>query len=212
MIGRARGFSTSLESADHARQTGSFSMTDKADRQEAGKRLAAEAAVAQVRDSMIVGLGTGSTAAYVIALPGRSVAGGLSIRGIPTSRSSERLAREAGIEVTEFGDPPRVDLTIDGIRPVTAKLTTMKMHPELRRSDGNRPFVTDTGNDLLDPSPAVRPVLAQPCLKLEQRFPPERQSLASWRAVRRGTDIADATGVSRRNAAIPQGFPTKFSV
>jgi ribose 5-phosphate isomerase A len=79
------------------------------------KQRAAIAAVAEVRDGMIVGLGSGSTAAYAITELGRRVKeDGLSITGIPTSRNSEKLAREVGIPLTDLDHHPHVDITIDG--------------------------------------------------------------------------------------------------
>jgi len=75
------------------------------------KRLAAEAAVSEVRDDMLVGLGTGSTAAHAI----RAIAAaGLRIEAVATSAASATLARSLGIAVRDFADVARVDLTIDG--------------------------------------------------------------------------------------------------
>jgi ribose 5-phosphate isomerase A len=81
---------------------------------DAGKRKAAMAAVAMVEDGMVVGLGTGSTAAFAIEGLIGLVRGGLRILGIPTSERSARQARAGGIELTDFAHHPKVDLTIDG--------------------------------------------------------------------------------------------------
>jgi ribose 5-phosphate isomerase A len=78
------------------------------------KRQAAEQAAAEVRNGMVVGLGTGSTAAFAIAALGAAVAGGLRIRAIPTSLAAAALARRHGIPLTDFAADPRIDLTIDG--------------------------------------------------------------------------------------------------
>ncbi len=78
------------------------------------KRQAAEAAVEQVRDGMVLGLGTGSTASLMIEALGRRVQAGLKVVGIPTSERSGAQARGLGIEVADFGVHPRIDLTIDG--------------------------------------------------------------------------------------------------
>jgi ribose 5-phosphate isomerase A len=78
------------------------------------KREAAMAAVAMVRDGMVVGLGTGSTAAFAIDGLIARVRDGLRIVGIPTSERSAKQAREGGIELTDFARHPKVDLTIDG--------------------------------------------------------------------------------------------------
>src|SRR6516162_6807295 len=78
------------------------------------KRLAAEAAAQLVEDGMIVGLGTGSTVAYLLsALAVR----GLNLRCVATSPATEHIARELGITVEPFRGPgalARLDITIDG--------------------------------------------------------------------------------------------------
>jgi ribose 5-phosphate isomerase A len=81
---------------------------------DARKREAAMAAVAMVEDGMVVGLGTGSTAAFAIDGLIAHVRDGLRIVGIPTSERSAKQAREGGLELTDFATHPTVDLTIDG--------------------------------------------------------------------------------------------------
>jgi ribose 5-phosphate isomerase A len=81
---------------------------------DARKREAAMTAVAMVEDGMIVGLGTGSTAAFAIDGLIERVRGGLRIVGIPTSERSAKQARDGGITLTDFAHHPRLDLTIDG--------------------------------------------------------------------------------------------------
>jgi ribose 5-phosphate isomerase A len=78
------------------------------------KRVAAEAAVALVQDGMVVGLGTGSTAAFAIDALAERVRQGLRILGIPTSEHSAAQARDGGITLTTFAEHRRIDLTIDG--------------------------------------------------------------------------------------------------
>jgi ribose 5-phosphate isomerase A len=79
------------------------------------KKAAAEAAAALVQDGMILGLGTGSTAAFFIeALGQRLAADGLRVSGIPTSRRTEELARQAKIPLTSFAEHASIDLTVDG--------------------------------------------------------------------------------------------------
>jgi ribose 5-phosphate isomerase A len=84
------------------------------DPREAEKQAAGEAAAGLVQDGMAVGLGTGSTATWMIAALGRRVQTGLSIVGIPTSERSAAQARSLGIPLITFADRPRLDLTIDG--------------------------------------------------------------------------------------------------
>ncbi len=80
---------------------------------EAAKRRAGEEAADQVEDGDVVGLGTGSTAAFAIRALGRSVDDGLDIQGIPTSYQSRKLAREVGIPLTSL-DEATPDVAIDG--------------------------------------------------------------------------------------------------
>jgi ribose 5-phosphate isomerase A len=79
------------------------------------KRMAAERAVAEVEDKMVLGLGSGSTAALMVeALAKRVSAEGLSIVGIPTSEGTAALAKRLGLPLTDFERNRRIDLTIDG--------------------------------------------------------------------------------------------------
>jgi ribose 5-phosphate isomerase A len=78
------------------------------------KRAAAEAAVELVRDGMVVGLGTGSTAAFAVEALARRHRQGLHFLGIPTSERTAAQARAAGIPLTSFAEHRQIDLTIDG--------------------------------------------------------------------------------------------------
>lgn len=79
------------------------------------KRAAAEAAAKRVEDGMVLGLGTGSTAALFVETLARRIAGeGLRISGIPTSEQTANLARQLGVPLTNFADHPQIDLTVDG--------------------------------------------------------------------------------------------------
>jgi ribose 5-phosphate isomerase A len=75
------------------------------------KRLAAEAAALLVEDGMTVGLGTGSTVAYLLpALAER----GLTIRCVATSVATEVQARALGLSVEPFEGIARLDIAVDG--------------------------------------------------------------------------------------------------
>jgi ribose 5-phosphate isomerase A len=78
------------------------------------KRAAALRAIEEVEDGMVVGLGTGSTAAFVVAGLGARVAEGLRVVGIPTSERTAAYARRLGIPIATFAEHQRLDLTIDG--------------------------------------------------------------------------------------------------
>jgi ribose 5-phosphate isomerase A len=80
------------------------------------KREAGERAALLVQSGMVVGLGTGSTAAHAVEAIGRRIATGSlkDIVGIPTSDRTRELAERLGIPLTTLNDRPQVDLTIDG--------------------------------------------------------------------------------------------------
>ena len=79
------------------------------------KRQAAETAITMVENGMVIGLGTGSTAAFAIeALIRRVREESLDIAAIPTSEHSGDMARSGGIRLINFGAHHRLDLTIDG--------------------------------------------------------------------------------------------------
>ena len=91
------------------------------------KRNAALAAVKHVKDGFVVGLGSGSTAAYAIeALGERIKKENLRIMGIPTSYQAFLLAVECGIPITTLDEHPEVDVTIDGADQVTPQLYLIK--------------------------------------------------------------------------------------
>ena len=82
--------------------------------QAALKQQAADAAVAEVRDGMVLGLGTGSTATLAVSALGKRVKAGLRVVGIPTSERTAEQARGLGIPLASFADHTHIDLTIDG--------------------------------------------------------------------------------------------------
>jgi ribose 5-phosphate isomerase A len=90
------------------------------------KRAAALAAVEEVRPGMLVGLGTGSTAAFAIERLGELVRGGLDIRAVATSLRTEQAARDAGIPLVDFAGIDSVDLTIDGADEIDGRLFAIK--------------------------------------------------------------------------------------
>jgi ribose 5-phosphate isomerase A len=94
---------------------------------DAAKRRVGIAAAALVRSGMVVGLGTGSTAAFAIAELGRRVREeGLALTGVPTSWSAAELARRAGLELRTLNDVARIDLAFDGADEVGPDLSLIK--------------------------------------------------------------------------------------
>jgi len=87
------------------------------------KRISGEAAAQLVEAGMVVGLGTGSTAAWFVkALAARK----LDIRGVPTSEATANLARDLGIALTALDDVKSIDLTVDGADEVGPGLSLIK--------------------------------------------------------------------------------------
>ena len=78
------------------------------------KTAAAKSAAALVTDGMIVGLGSGSTAALAVDAIGKRVREGLRITGIPTSENTAAQARALGIPLSDLTDHGQIDMTIDG--------------------------------------------------------------------------------------------------
>jgi ribose 5-phosphate isomerase A len=101
--------------------TGELSPIDKA------KFVAAKRAAQYVEDGMRVGLGTGSTAAWLVRCLGEMVRDdGLKIKGVPTSTRTAELARGVGIEVISLDEATWLDLTIDGADEFDGDLNLIK--------------------------------------------------------------------------------------
>ena len=90
------------------------------------KEAAARASLQFVKDGQVVGLGTGSTAAYFIKLLGEQVKQGLRIRGIPTSDRSRELALSLGIPLITLDDCQEIAVTVDGADEVDPQLRLIK--------------------------------------------------------------------------------------
>ncbi len=222
------------------------------------KRAAAEAAVELVEDGMVVGLGTGSTAAFALDALGRRHQQGLHFLGIPTSEATAARARAAGIPLTSFAEHRQIDLTIDGADEVErgtlnlikgrggallhekivaaasrrlaiivdgtklvdrlgtrapvpvevvafgldatrVSLEVLGASVRLRRSPAGEPFVTDSGNQILDCS--FGPI-ADPA-RLEERIKRLVGVIESGLFICRADPVfvADAAGVHRLDSA-----------
>jgi len=90
------------------------------------KEAAARASLQFVKDGQVVGLGTGSTAAYFIKLLAERVKDGLRIRGIPTSDRSRALAESLGIPLTTLDECQEIAVTVDGADEVDPQLRLIK--------------------------------------------------------------------------------------
>ena len=90
------------------------------------KKLAAEKAVENIEDGMIIGLGSGSTVEYTLKKLGQLVRDGLKIKGIPSSLHTQRIAKDEKIPITSFEENPEIDLTIDGADEVDSNMNLIK--------------------------------------------------------------------------------------
>jgi len=102
-------------------------LNPKSDFVEKAKKAAALEAVKHVKDGFVVGLGSGSTAAYAIEEIGNEmVRKKLHVLGVPTSYQAFMLAVKHGIPMTTLDEHPVLDVTIDGADQVDADLNLIK--------------------------------------------------------------------------------------
>ena len=90
------------------------------------KRNAAEEAVKYVKNGMIVGLGTGSTAKIAVDLIGAKLNEDFQIVGMPTSINTKLQAEELGIKLIEIDETDTIDLAIDGADEVSPDMSLIK--------------------------------------------------------------------------------------
>jgi len=95
-------------------------------REQAKKRAALEA-VKHVKDGFILGLGSGSTAAYAIEEVGKRIKQeGLRVLGVPTSHQASTLAIRNRIAITTLDEHPQIDLAIDGADQIDKRFNLIK--------------------------------------------------------------------------------------
>tara|TARA_B100000700_G_scaffold105481_1_gene119207 strand:+ start:755 stop:1483 length:729 start_codon:yes stop_codon:yes gene_type:complete len=92
------------------------------------KHAVAQAAVKQIKNGMVLGLGSGSTAALMIEALGQKIKSGeiKDVVGVPTSFQGEVLASELGIQLTSLNSVREIDLAIDGADEVDPNFQLIK--------------------------------------------------------------------------------------
>jgi ribose 5-phosphate isomerase A len=90
------------------------------------KKAAALKAVEFVRDGMVVGLGTGSTAKHMVMALCDKVRAGMKLRGVPTSQETATLAKQAGIALIDADNRWEIDVAIDGADQVDPGFNLIK--------------------------------------------------------------------------------------
>ena len=121
------------------------------------KQAAAIAAVELVHDGMVVGLGTGSTAAFALEALAHRQRQGLRFVGVPTSAQTAARAAQLGIPLTSFAVHQHIDITIDGADEVErATLNLIKgrggalLHEKIVASASRRLVIIADGSKLVD--------------------------------------------------------------
>ena len=90
------------------------------------KQQAAERAITLVQDGMVLGLGTGSTAARFVDLVGQRVRDGLKVICVPTSEATRLQAERLGIPLATLDEHPFLNLTVDGADEIDDQLRLIK--------------------------------------------------------------------------------------
>lgn len=90
------------------------------------KKAAAQRAIEFVRNGMVVGLGTGSTARHLVIALGEQVRAGMKLQGVPTSQETAALAREFGIPLIDSDNRWEIDVAIDGADQVDPQFNLIK--------------------------------------------------------------------------------------
>jgi ribose 5-phosphate isomerase A len=94
--------------------------------QNIAKQKAGEYAATFIETGMNIGIGTGSTVYYFIQALAKKIKEGLVIKGVPTSRQTELLAKELNIPLTDLNNVAQLDLTVDGADEIDPHLQLIK--------------------------------------------------------------------------------------
>jgi ribose 5-phosphate isomerase A len=143
----------------------------------------AERAIAEVKDGMVLGLGTGRAAEAFIRRLGKAVAGGLRVSGVPTSERSAKLAGELGISLVGFDLASRLDVAFDGADEVAPDLSLVKGKGGAMLRERVVAALADRFVVLVTPDKLVASLGAKCPLPVEVvpfALEPVRRSLARW--------------------------------
>lgn len=90
------------------------------------KQMVGEKAAEFVKDGMVIGLGTGSTAYYMVEAVGKKVSEGLNVVGVTTSTRTKEQAEKLGIPLKSVDEVDKIDLTIDGADEISSTYQGIK--------------------------------------------------------------------------------------
>ena len=164
------------------------------------KQLVADAAIKEIEDGMIVGLGSGSTAALMIKSLAEEIRSGKlkNIRGVPTSFQSEVLALELNIPLIDLTSVPKIDIAIDGADEVDPNFQLIKgggachVREKLVASKANKLLI------VVDETKLVK--------NLNNVFPlPVEVIPSAWKQVK--DEIEEMNGVSTLRMALKKAGP-----
>ena len=164
------------------------------------KQVVADAAIKDVQNGMIVGLGSGSTAALMIKSLAEEIASGKlkNVKGVPTSFQSEVLALELNIPLIDLASVSEIDLAIDGADEVNPSFQLIKgggachVREKLVASKANKLLI------VVDETKLVK--------NLNKAFPLPVEVLPSaWKQVK--DSIAEMDGVSNLRMAQKKAGP-----
>ena len=164
------------------------------------KQIVADAAIKDVQNGMIVGLGSGSTAALMIKSLAKEIASGKlkNVKGVPTSFQSEVLALELNIPLIDLASVSEIDLAIDGADEVNPSFQLIKgggachVREKLVASKANKLLI------VVDETKLVK--------NLNKGFPLPVEVLPSaWKQVK--DSIAEMDGVSNLRMAQKKAGP-----
>ena len=167
------------------------------------KFVAAKRSVDFIEDRMRVGLGTGSTAAWMVRALGERVREeGLSIVGVPTSRRTAELAAQVGIQVVSLDEARWLDITIDGTDEFDSDLNLIKGGGGAHLQEKIVATASDTMVVIADPSKRVEHLGAFP-LPVEVIPFGWQTTKALLEEALDATDVLGTTGTLRMNGAAP---------
>lgn len=176
------------------------------------KRAAAQAALEQVREGMVLGLGTGSTVGYLLEALAECT---FDIVGVPTSEDTANRSRELGIRLVSLDEVATLDVAIDGADELDAQLQLTKggggalLREKVVASVARRVVVIATVDKQVDRLGSTFPL---PLEVVPFACSPVRRQLESWglqvqRRERQGQPVMTDNGNVLLDVVVPDGIP-----
>lgn len=90
------------------------------------KKIAGEKATEYIKDGMTLGLGTGSTAYYMIQKVSELIKNGMNLKSVATSKATETIAKDLNIPIVQIDEVEKIDLCIDGVDEIDRHFNAIK--------------------------------------------------------------------------------------